>query len=173
MRGSGGCLVWITGRPSSGKTTLASAVRGGLARRGVPSVVLDGDVVRREITPQLGYSPADRDAFYGTLARLAALLCGQGLIVIVAATTSRAAYRRTARELVPAFVEVLVDTPLEECERRDDKGLYALAREGRVSHLPGAHGCAFEAATEVDLVAHGGRDAAAVDRIVDRVMETQ
>ena len=68
---------------------------------------------------------------------------------------------------------MLVDTPLEECERRDDKGLYALARQGSVAHLPGVHGCAFEETTEVDVTARGGRDASAVERIVHRVMETQ
>lgn len=164
-----GCLVWITGRPSAGKSTLARAVQRALARRALPCVVLDSDDVRRAIAPGLGYTAPDRDRFYASLARMAALLADQGLIVLVAATAHRAAYRDAGRALVTSFVEVLVDTPAAACEARDDKGLYASARDGLATDLPGV-GCAFERGDKTDIVATGGQDAHAVERIVERVM---
>jgi adenylylsulfate kinase len=166
-----GCLVWIAGRPSAGKSTLAVEVRRELARRALPCVVLDGDEVRRAIAPDLGYSREDRDVFYAALARLGAMLVEQGLIVIVAATANRTSYREAARARVPVFVEVLVDTPLEECERRDEKGLYAKARQGGATELPGVDGCAFEPSAAVDVIARGGLDRDAIQRIVERAME--
>lgn len=168
-----GCLVWIAGRPSAGKSTLASGIRRELARRAVPCVVLDGDDVRRALAPELGYAREDRDRFYARLARLGAMLCEQGFVVLIAATANRVAYRTAARDLVSSFVEVLVDTPAEECARRDDKGLYAGARGGRVTELPGVDGCAFEPSPAVDVIARGGRDEDAIRRIVERALERQ
>lgn len=161
-----GTVVWLTGRPSAGKTTLAAAMRQRLMRAGFSCVVLDGDTVRDAIVPTHGYSDEGRAAFYETLGRLAAVLCSQGMIVLVAATAHRAAYRAAARDRASAFIEVFVDTPREECEGRDDKGLYARARAGEIRGLPGE---AFEVPISPDLVAHGGRDQAAVARLLDLV----
>ncbi len=161
-----GLVVWLTGRPSSGKTTLATAMRRRLMRAGFGCIVLDGDRVREAIVPAHGYSTASRAAFYETLSRLAAMLCNQGMIVLVPATAHRAAYRAAARDQASAFVEVFVDTPREECEKRDDKGLYARAHAGEIHELPGE---SFEIPVSPDLVAHGGHDQAAVAQLLDLV----
>lgn len=158
-----GVVVWITGLPASGKTTLAAAVRDHLAARR-PCATLDSDEVREALGRQ-SYEAGDRDQFYATLARLAVLLANQGLVVLVPATAPRRVHRDTARELAPRFVEVFVRTPLDECERRDPKGLYRRARDGMAPTLPGA-GAAYEPPVHPEAVADGGQDAAAVEAIV-------
>jgi adenylylsulfate kinase len=135
-----GTIVWLTGLPSSGKSTLAARVADALRVRGHERVVvLDGDALRAAIVPPHDYDDAGRDAFYETLARLAALLASQGLDVLVPATARKREHRARARALAPAtFVEVFVDTDPERCRERDAKGLYARAAGGEgVSTLPG------------------------------------
>lgn len=151
-----GRVVWLTGLPSSGKTTLAEATAAITRARGVTTVVLDGDAVREVLRPPATYDEGGRDAFYATLAGLAALLARQGLLVLVPATANRAAFRERARSLAPAFVEVFVATPRQTCEARDTKGLYARARSGDASaaSLPGA-GTEYEPPAHPDFVAHG------------------
>jgi adenylylsulfate kinase len=119
-----GVVAWFTGLPSSGKSTLAASVSGELRLRGIEAVMLDSDEVRRVVFPELGHGDADRTLLYGTLGRLAALLARQGHIVLVPATAHLRIYRDAARALAPAFVEILVDTELAECQRRDPKGTY-------------------------------------------------
>ena len=114
--------------------------------------------------PAPGYTPEARDAFYATLARLAALIAAQGLIVVVPATAHRAAYRAEARALAPRFLEVHVAVPAEECRRRDAKGLYAAA-SGLTSDLPGAD-LAYEPPQAPDVVAAGGHDEGAAERVL-------
>jgi adenylylsulfate kinase-like enzyme len=142
---SAGAVVWFTGLPSSGKSTLARATRRALGP--LPCVVLDGDEVRASLTPAPGYDDASRADFYETLARLAATLAKQGLVVLVAATAHLRRFRDRARALSPRFYEVFVDTPPEVCRQRDTKGLYAAG----TPHLPGAD-AAFEAPTAPALV---------------------
>lgn len=120
-----GTVVWITGMPSSGKTTLAHQIAGELRLRGIDPVLLDGDEVRATLVPPLGYDEVARAQFYATLANLAAVIARQGHIVLVPATANRRAFRDAARDLAPAFVEIYVDTPPDECRKRDAKGLYA------------------------------------------------
>ncbi|MBX7100027.1 MAG: adenylyl-sulfate kinase [Myxococcaceae bacterium] len=151
-----GAVVWFTGLPSSGKSTLAGWVAEALEARGVAHVVLDGDEVRAALVPTPGYSPLARTQFYLTLARLAALLAGQGLVVLVAATAHRRAFRAAARRLAPRFLEVFVDTRPDECRARNSKGLY-----GQAARLPGA-GVRYEPPLEPDLRAVGGATRAAV-----------
>lgn len=142
-RAARGVVVWLTGLPSSGKSTLARGVAERERARDEPVLLLDGDEVRDAIVPGHGYDDASREAFYETLARLASLGASQGLVVIVAATAHRRAHRARARALAPAFVEVFVDVPLVECERRDAKGLYAAARAAGGGTMPGL-GAAYE-----------------------------
>ncbi len=134
-----GIVVWLTGLPASGKSTLARDVAERLRGRGASVVVLDGDDVRAAMRPVPGYDDEARDAFYETLARLASLCASQSLITLVPATANRRAYRERARLLSQPFLEVFVDTPIEECVRRDPKGLYARAAAGDASTLPGSH----------------------------------
>ena len=163
-----GAVVWLTGLPSSGKSTLAGRLVARLRAAGRPAVVLDGDEVRDALVPRPGYTPEERDSFYATLARLAALLARQQLIVLVAATGHRRVYRDRARALSPRFLEVFLEVPAEECRRRDRKGLYAQAASGTVSNLPGA-GAEFEPPKAPEVVARGGEDSGALDEILSRL----
>lgn len=166
-----GIVIWVTGLPESGKSTFARRLHSELLEIGRQSLVLDGDLVRAALAPSPGYGPRARDRFYETLARLAALLARQRLTVIVAATASRRAYRRKARGLAPRFLEVYLDVPLERCERRDRKRLYARARAGELSGLPGVD-ASFEPPERPDVIARGGRDGRAVREVVERLGET-
>ena len=144
-----GLVVWFVGLPSSGKSTLARQVASKLDR----PVLLDGDEVRACLHPSLGYTDEERDAFYETLAQLAALLARQGHVVLVPATANLRFFRQRARALAPKFLEVFVDTPLEECARRDSKGLYAAQASG----LPGLD-VAFEEPVAPDIIVKLGDD---------------
>lgn len=166
---SAGVVVWFTGLPASGKTTLAHRVRDRLAPTGC--IVLDSDEIRAVLGAD-SYAATDRDAFYRTLADLAALLARQGHVVLVAATAPRRAYRDHARAQAPAFLEVWVRTPLAACEARDPKGLYRQARAGDAPGLPGV-GAAYEPPPSPAVIATDGRDdqaaaeiAAAIARLV-------
>ena len=96
-----GCVIWLTGRPSSGKSTLADLVFEALRSRGRDTCVLDGDSVRKALVPEPGYEAGGRRAFYASLANLAALLAEQGLIVLVPATAHQRSYRDHARTIAP------------------------------------------------------------------------
>ena len=160
-----GAVVWITGLPASGKTTLAHAIVDALRGRGITGVVLDGDDVRAPFG--IGaHHDATRDAVYARLATLAARTAERGIVAVVAATAHKRAYREDARAQASRFVEVLVATPLSECERRDPKGLYAMARASDTSRLPGV-GVAYEPPFAPDVIASGGRDGDAVARVVE------
>lgn len=154
-------VVWFTGLPASGKSTLAERVRKHLADDdGRAVVLLDSDAVR-DALGRTAYDPASRDAFYATLGRLAALLANQGLIVLVAATAPLRAQRDAARAIAPRFIEVWLDTPLADCEARDPKGLYAQAHGDPANQLPGL-GVAYEPPVAPDVIADGGDDDVAI-----------
>lgn len=161
-----GIVVWLTGLPQSGKSTLARRVRERLPAA-QPCALLDSDEVREAIGAE-GYARGDRDAFYRTLAGIAALLARQGQVVLVAATAPSRAHRRAAREAAPGFLEVWVRTPREVCEQRDTKGLYESARRGAAPDLPGV-GAAYEAPEEAEVIADGGLDDAALAALEQRI----
>lgn len=163
-----GAVVWLTGLPSCGKSTLAAKLLSRLRSEHLPAVVLDGDEVRAALVPAKGYTAAERESFYATLANLAALLARQGAIAIVAATASRRAFRDRARSLSPRFLEVHLDVPEQECRRRDAKGLYARAARGEARDVPGAD-AVYEPPIEPEVVARGGEDAEALQRILQRL----
>jgi adenylylsulfate kinase-like enzyme len=133
-----GFVVWLTGAPAAGKTTIARELAALLEKEGIRPMHLESDTLRSILTPQPSYEPEERDRFYAVLADLAALLSEQGFPVLLDATAPRRAHRRRGREKIRAFLEVFVRTPREVCEARDPKGLYRLGREGRAPHLPGA-----------------------------------
>ncbi|HWO20988.1 MAG TPA: adenylyl-sulfate kinase [Kofleriaceae bacterium] len=166
MSASPGIVVWLTGLPQSGKSTLARRVQDRLAPRRA-CVLLDSDEVRAAIGAG-GYGAGDRDAFYGLLASLAGLLARQGHAVLVAATAPRRGYRAAARAAAPRFVEVWVTTPLAACEARDTKGLYASARRGEAPELPGL-GAAYEPPEAPEVVADGGLDDGAAQAIAQAI----
>ncbi len=158
----GGAVVWLTGLPASGKSTLAARIA---ERVGLGAVLLDSDALRPALAPDLGYGAEDRDELYRRLAHLAAVIARQPCVVLVAATAPARAHRARARAMAPRFVEVYLDVPLAECAARDPKGLYAKARAGQAPDLPGA-GAAYEPPDQPDVVARGGEDDAAVDAVL-------
>jgi adenylylsulfate kinase len=170
---NGGAIVWFTGLPSSGKTTLARRAHARLAAAGRPAVVLDSDELRDALDAH-SYATGDRDRFYRTVAALAALVARQGVVALVAATAPHRADRDRARAELgrgPApgrFIEVWVDTPLAECQARDPKGLYAQAQRGAADQLPGV-GAVYEAPVAPEVTANGGFDEAALAAIEDRL----
>lgn len=166
-----GLVVWITGLPSAGKSTLAARIAAQLRALLTAVLILDGDEVRGALRPVPGYDEAGRDAFYETLARLAALIAAQGYIVLVAATSHRRRFRARARDLAPAFLEVFVDTPLEECMHRDNKGLYEGARSKRITEVPGAD-IPYEPPEQADFVVHPD-NGDAVDLLIARILSEQ
>jgi len=165
---SPGVVVFVTGLPSSGKSTLALKAAELLRQQAVTVSVLDGDAVRASLVPPHDYSPAGRASFYESIARLAALLANQGHTVIVAATAHLRSFRSRACELAPAYLEVWVDTPQLECEQRDTKGLYAAGRSGETDFVPGIAE-AYEPPLDPAVVAHGGHDWLAVRELCQKL----
>lgn len=163
-----GAVVWITGLPGAGKSTLAERLAARLRAGRRACAVLDSDAVRDALGAPAGRGEAERDAFYRVLAALAALLAGQGLVAIVAATAPKREHRARARALALRFVEVHVTTSAEACARRDPKGLWARAARGEIAGLPGPQ-AAYEPPQAPDVVAEGGEDAAALARLEARL----
>ncbi|MGS0998135.1 sulfate adenylyltransferase subunit CysN [Rhodanobacter sp. UC4451_H18] len=132
------CL-WFTGLSGAGKSTIANLVERKLHALGYHTYLLDGDNVRHGINKDLGFTPADRVENIRRIAEVAHLMVDAGLIVLVSAISPYRSERRSARELFDSgeFVEVFVDAPLEECERRDPKGLYRKARAGEIRNFTG------------------------------------
>jgi bifunctional enzyme CysN/CysC len=138
---SRGCTVWFTGLSGSGKSSVAMHAERRLLEYGRPAYVLDGDNLRHGLNADLGFAMADRAENLRRLAHVALLLADSGQIVLVPAISPLAEHRELARRMheeagVP-FFEVFCDTPLEDCERRDPKGLYAKARAGLITEFTG------------------------------------
>jgi bifunctional enzyme CysN/CysC len=132
-----GVTVWFTGLSSSGKTTLSNAVYERLWARGHKVEILDGDVVRRDICRDLGFSKEHRDENIRRIGFVADLLTRKGIIVLVSAISPYRTVRQEVRDRIDCFVEVYVNAPLEVCEQRDVKGLYLKARNGQLKGFSG------------------------------------
>lgn len=135
-----GFVVWFTGLSGAGKTTIANIVEPELERRGLVVDHLDGDIVRTHLSKGLGFSKEDRDTNIARIGWVASRLARAGAAVVVSAISPYEEARRHARMLVEQhapFVEVHVATPLEECARRDPKGLYAAAFAGEIEDFTG------------------------------------
>ena len=139
--GQRGATVWFTGLPASGKSTVAAAVEAELVRAGRAAYRLDGDNLRHGVCGDLGFTAEDRDRNVRRTAEVARLFADAGLVALVSVVSPYADARAAARELherdAIRFVEVYVNTPLEECVRRDPKGLYARARAGEIKGFTG------------------------------------
>ena len=134
-----GRIVWLTGLSGAGKSTLAIALERRLFDEGRHVCVLDGDIVRTGLCEDLGFSAEDRTENIRRIGEVACLMAGAGLVVIVAFISPFRADRERVRACMPArlFTEVYVSTPLEVCEERDTKGLYAKARTGELTDFTG------------------------------------
>jgi adenylyl-sulfate kinase len=139
--GHPGATVWMTGLPGSGKSTVAAGVEAHLLAERRVAYILDGDNLRHGLNGDLGFSAADRAENVRRTAEVSALLADAGVVVLVALVSPYRADRAAARAVHEArglpFLEVHVATSLEECERRDPKGLYARARAGEITGLTG------------------------------------
>lgn len=129
--------IWITGLPASGKSTIVSSLRPQLEALGLTVEVLESDEVRRLLTPQATYSAEERDLFYRALAFTGQRLVSHGVTVLFDATASRQTYRDLARAMIPRFVEVAVECPLQVCMERDRKGTYQKGLRGESTTVPG------------------------------------
>jgi bifunctional enzyme CysN/CysC len=150
-----GATVWMTGLSGSGKSTIATAIEHTLVSAGKPAFMLDGDNLRHGLNSDLGFSEADRNENVRRVGEVAKILAEAGTVAIASLVSPYRAERDRVRAIheeagIP-FFEVFVDTSLEECERRDPKGLYAKARAGEIKDLTGV-GSPYEAPTSPDLV---------------------
>lgn len=139
--GSAGMTLWFTGLSGSGKSSVAVEVERQLLAAGRPAYLLDGDNLRFGLNGDLGFSAADRDENVRRVAHVARLFADAGVVAIVPLISPYRAARQLARSLHQAaevsFAEIFVDTPLEICEQRDPKGLYAKARAGEIKGMTG------------------------------------
>jgi len=152
---TGGATIWMTGLSGSGKSTIATAVEHGLVSSGRSAFMLDGDNLRHGLNSDLGFSESDRAENVRRVGEVARILAEAGTIAIASLVSPYEAERDKVRaaheEAGIPFFEVFVDTPLELCEERDPKGLYAKARAGEITNLTGV-GAPYEAPSRPDLV---------------------
>jgi len=168
-RGKPPVTFWLTGLSGSGKSTLALALEERLAGVGLACYVLDGDNVRQGLSRDLGYSPNDRRENIRRVAEVARLFNDAGLIAVVAFISPYREDREMARAIVgpDRFLEIYLDVDIAVCERRDPKGLYAKAREGKLSDFTGVS-APYEPPTAPALAVDTG--ALSVGESADRVM---
>ncbi len=166
--------VWFTGLSGAGKSTIANLVEAGLLARGCHTYLLDGDNVRHGLSRDLGFTDEDRVENLRRVAEVAKLMTEAGLIVLVSFISPFEAERSAARRLFEAgdFIEVFVDTPLAEAERRDSKGLYAKARRGDLPHFTGIDS-PYEPPGSAELVLDTMAEPAQVlaDRVIARLLD--
>lgn len=164
--------VWLTGLSGSGKSTIAYAVEEQLNAGGRAAYVLDGDNLRHGINADLGFSQKDRSENVRRVGEIARLMADAGLVVLVPVISPYRADRDAVRESHESiglrFVEVFVDTPLEVCEQRDPKGLYARARAGEISGMTGIDD-PYEAPLTPELVLESWEEQA--EQVADRLVE--
>ena len=147
-----GMMLWFTGLSGSGKSTVAIALERELHSRGLLCRILDGDNIRSGINNNLGFSAEDRVENIRRIAEVGRLFVDTGIITIAAFISPNNQWREMAAEIIGKddFVEVFVSTPLEECEKRDVKGLYAKARRGEIKNFTGIS-APFEAPEHPDI----------------------
>jgi adenylylsulfate kinase len=197
LLGQRGCVVWFTGLSGSGKSTIANAVDVLLAQRGAHTFLLDGDNIRHGLcaTPQmlterhsaefagrfgLGFGPLDREENIRRIGAVAQLMVAAGLITLTAFVSPYRQDRLRVRQWLQAhgraddFIEVFVDTPLEICEARDPKGLYQLARQGKIANFTGISD-PYEAPADPELRLEGGQTSPdnLAQQVVDELVRRQ
>lgn len=163
------CVLWYTGLSGSGKSTIANAVDRMLHNRGYYTYLLDGDNVRHGLNKDLGFTDADRVENIRRISEISRLFNDAGLIVSTAFISPFITDREAARELIGTdFVEIFIDTPLSECEKRDSKGLYKKARAGEIPNFTGIDS-PYEApdSAEVHLKTDGKNIEEAAAEVVD------
>lgn len=167
--GHGAATVWLTGLSGSGKSTLCRRVERALIERGVAAYVLDGDNVRMGLNADLGFGAKDREENIRRIGEVSKLMCDAGLVVLTAFISPFRADRARVRAMLPEgqFLEVHVATPIDECERRDPKGLYAKARRGEIREFTGIDS-PYEAPEAAELVV--GHDGVSAEVNAQRIV---
>lgn len=152
LKGQRPMVVWLTGLSGAGKSTIANALEVALTERNRHTYLLDGDNVRLGLCQDLGFSDADREENIRRISEVARLFLDAGLIVITAFISPFLRDRALAKSVIGEknFIEVFIDTPLIECERRDPKGLYKKAREGLIKNFTGIDS-AYEAPVDPQI----------------------
>jgi adenylyl-sulfate kinase len=145
-------LLWFTGLSGSGKSTVANFVEKALFEKGIHTYTLDGDNVRNGLNGNLSFSPEDRTENIRRIAEVANLMLDAGLVVLAAFVSPYIEDRERIKSIVgrDKFIEIYINTPIEECERRDVKGLYAKARAGAIDNFTGIS-APYEAPVNADI----------------------
>ncbi|WP_195166491.1 adenylyl-sulfate kinase [Mycobacteroides abscessus] len=167
-----GAIIWFTGLPASGKSTIAVAVERALVESGQVAYLLDGDNLRHGLSDDLGFSPGDRAENIRRVSHLTRLFADAGVVALASLVSPLRSDRETARSINAAaklpFIEVYIATPLAECEKRDPKGLYARARAGELKGLTGVE-APYEAPENPELVLD--TTGADIDELVAQVLD--
>ncbi|GIU72159.1 MAG: adenylyl-sulfate kinase [Candidatus Nitrosocaldaceae archaeon] len=132
-----GFVIWLTGLPGAGKTTIAKNLAPKLEALGLKVELFDGDEVRKQLSPDLGFSKKDRELHARRVAYLAKILAKHGIVSIVSLISPYREFREYARDLIKDFIEVYVKASLDTCIKRDPKGLYKKALNGEIKDLTG------------------------------------
>lgn len=170
------CCIWFTGLSASGKSTIANLLEKRLHAEGRHTYLLDGDNIRQGLNRDLGFTEADRVENIRRIAEVARLMVDAGLIVLVSFISPYRSERRMARGLFTdaEFIEVFVDTSLDECERRDPKGLYAKARRGELKNFTGIDSI-YEPPEKAEVHLESGVESPEVcmERIIEKLSSLQ
>lgn len=163
-------LIWFTGLSGSGKSTIANLVEQQLFKKGIKTYSLDGDNIRKGINQDLTFAPEDRTENIRRIAEVANLMLDAGLVVLAAFVSPYKKDRENIRTIVKGvnFVEVFVNTSIEECERRDTKGLYKKARAGEIKNMTGIS-APYESPENPDIIIHTENEPIEVS--IDRIIE--
>lgn len=169
QNGHGSCVLWFTGLSGSGKSTIANAVSHELFRQGISEYVLDGDNIRHGLNKDLGFSDYDRTENIRRIGEVAKLFVDSGKIVTTAFISPFQSDRDQVRALFEdgEFIEIFIDCPLEECEKRDPKQLYVKARRGEIKNFTGIDS-PYEAPQTPGLTIHSHQ--LTVEEAVEKVL---
>ena len=152
LHGHKSYLIWFTGLSGSGKSTLANLAEIALHEKGLSTYILDGDNIRQGVNKDLGFAPEERKENIRRIAEISNLMLDAGLITLAAFVSPYIKDRQEVQQIVGKdnFIEIFVNTSLEECERRDVKGLYKKARSGKIKNMTGIS-APYEAPVNPDL----------------------
>ena len=172
MNNQNSFLIWFTGLSGSGKSTIANVVEQKLYAMGIKTYTLDGDNIRKGINKDLSFTPEDRTENIRRIAETANLMIDAGLVTLAAFVSPYKKDRDTIRSIVKEvnFVEVFINTSLEECERRDVKGLYKKARAGEIKNMTGIS-APYEAPENPEILINTEKETVeeAVEKIIDYI----
>lgn len=172
MKKHQGFTVWFTGLPCCGKTTIADRVAVVLKQKGYRVERLDGDIVRKNITRDLGFSKTDRDENIRRVALLAKKLTDDEAVVLATFVSPYREQRRNTRKEIGRFIEVYVRCPVEICMKRDVKGMYQKAREGKIKHFTGVDD-PYEEPEHPELILDTDTETLdeSVEKVIDKLAE--